>query len=37
MKEAETKCKIENTEGLKLQDKFSYSVMLDKILSRINA
>jgi len=36
MKEAETKCKTENAQGLKLQEKFSYSVMLDKILSRIN-
>ena len=36
MKEAEKICKSENTEGLKLQEKFSYSSMLDKILSRIN-
>ena len=36
MKEAEKVCKSENTEGLKLQEKFSYSSMLDKILSRVN-
>ena len=35
MKEAESKCQTENAEGLKLQEKFSYSLMLDKILSRI--
>ena len=37
MKEAEKICKTENTEGLKLQEKFSYSSMLDKILSRISS
>ena len=36
MKTAASKCKEENTEGLKLQEDFSYSNMLDKILSRIN-
>ena len=36
MKEAESKCKEPNIEGEKLKDKFSYSVMLDQILSRIN-
>jgi hypothetical protein len=36
MKEAESICKTENTEGLKLQDAFSYSKTLDQILARIN-
>ena len=37
MKEAESVCKEENTEGLKLQEEYSYSLMLDKLLSRINS
>ena len=37
MKEAESLCKTPNKEGLALQDKFSYSNMLDKILSRISS
>jgi len=36
MKEAESKVKVQNTEGEKLRDDFSYSVMLDQILSGIN-
>ena len=36
MKEAEGICKTENANGLKLQEAFSYSNMLDKILARIN-
>ena len=35
MKIAESHCRTPNQEGLALQDKFSYSKMLDKILSRI--
>jgi hypothetical protein len=36
MKEAEAVCKTENTKGLELQESFSYSNTLDKILDRIN-
>ena len=35
MEEAESKCQKENTEGLKLQEKFSYKNMLDSVLINI--
>jgi hypothetical protein len=35
MEEAESKCKSENNEGLKLQEKFSYSNMLDCVIKNI--
>lgn len=35
MEEAELKCKKENTEGLKLQENFSYSNMLDCVIKNI--
>ena len=36
MEEAESKCKEENTEGLKLQEEFSYSKTLDAILEKMS-
>ena len=36
MEEAEEKCKTENTEGLKLQNEFSYGKTVDKLLEYIN-
>lgn len=36
MEEAESKCKNENTEGLKLQKQFSYGKTVDKILEYLN-
>jgi len=36
MAEAEAKCQKENTEGLKLQNEFSYGKTVDKILEYIN-
>ena len=36
MEEAENKCKQENTEGLKLQQEFSYGKTVDKILEYLN-
>lgn len=36
MEEAESKCKNENTEGLKLQKQFSYGKTIDKILEYLN-
>jgi len=36
MEEAESKCKEENSEGLKLQDIFSYSKTLDSIIAEIS-
>jgi len=35
MEEAESKCKKENVEGIKLQEKFSYSNMLDCVIKNI--
>ena len=35
MEEAESKCKSENKEGIKLQEKFSYSNMLDCVITNI--
>ena len=36
MEEAESKCQKENTEGLKLQEKFCYKNMLDSVLTNID-
>lgn len=36
MEEAEQKCQSENTEGIKLQEQFSYGKTVDKILEYIN-
>jgi hypothetical protein len=36
MEEAESKCKEENLEGLKLQEIFSYGKMADSVLSHIS-
>ena len=36
MEKAEDRCQTENTEGVKLQEDFSYSKTLDAILARIN-